>query len=607
MTPARTRVLIGVGAAVALLLVGYVVLVLASGSTAKTGTTVQGVEIGGMSPDEAAAAVEAALGPVAEKRLRVRALDRTFPLRPASAGLALDAQASVAPAFGHTWNPVTLVGNLVGSSELPALAKVDEPLLMAQVDLIADAIDVPATDPTLVIEEDAPVLTPGVPGRALNREATAEAMTQAFLLPRAPVRAVIDTVEPAVSPEAAQAAVELATTAKTSPVTVTADTVTAVIPADAIGRALSFTAQGAALVPELDGAILHKAIATELKPIEVKGRDATFKIRKGKVKVVKSKVGRGVSDDELASAVAGVLDKPPAERAVTVTVGVREPDLSTEQAKALGVKERLSSFTQYFPYAAYRVQNIGQAAKRINGTVLLPGEVFSLNDTIKERTEKNGYTEGFVVGEGGVFAEALGGGVSTSATATWTAAFYAGMERVQTVAHSIYISRYKPGLEATVAWGIFDLKFRNNTPNAVFITSGITNGSITVSFWGTKEYDAIEAEYGERTSIVPFTTIYDESDECLGQSGVDGFTITVDRVFYKDGAEVKREPITTRYKPAPEVLCKAEPDKKPGKKGAGDADAEENGSGGGSGGGNGGADPAPSPEPSSTEDTFSNE
>ena len=227
-------------------------------------------------------------------------------------------------------------------------------------------------------------------------------------------------------------------------------------------------------------------------------------IRNGKPKVVKSKVGTGVSDEELATAVEGVLDLPAAERTVTVAVGAREPTLTTEQAKALGVKERLSTFTQNFPYAAYRVQNIGEAARRVNGTLLMPGETFSLNDTIKERTEENGYTEGFVVGEGGVFDEALGGGVSAAATTVWTGAFFAGMERVQTIAHSIYISRYQPGLEATVAWGIFDMKFRNDTPNAVFITAGTTNSSMTVSFWGTKEYDEIAAEFGERTNIVPF-------------------------------------------------------------------------------------------------------
>jgi vancomycin resistance protein YoaR len=216
----------------------------------------------------------------------------------------------------------------------------------------------------------------------------------------------------------------------------------------------------------------------------------------------------------------------------------------------------------------------------------MPGETFSMNDTIKERTEANGYTVGFVVGEGGVFDEQLGGGVSAATTTVWTGAYYAGLERVDTRAHSIYISRYKPGLEATVAWGLFDMKFRNDTPNAVFITTGMSNTSMSVSFWGTKEYDKVEAEFGERTNIRKFATIYDDSDKCLGQAGVDGFTITVDRVFYKDGKEVRREPMTTVYKPAPEVICGKKPDKDKDKdkdKGDGKGDAKGDQGGGADG------------------------
>ena len=113
----------------------------------------------------------------------------------------------------------------------------------------------------------------------------------------------------------------------------------------------------------------------------------------------------------------------------------------------------------------------------------------------------------------------------------------------------------------TVAWGIFDMKFRNDTPNAVFITTSMSNTSMTVSFWGTKQYDEIDAEFGPKTNTRKFATIYDDSKDCLGQEGVDGFTITVDRVFYKDGKEVKREPITTTYKAAPKVICGEKPKK----------------------------------------------
>jgi vancomycin resistance protein YoaR len=608
MTVVHKRLLIAVGAAVVLLLIGYLLLVMSSGSTARPGTTVQGIDISGMSQADAAAAVDAGLAPIAEKRLRVRALDQTVGLRPEEAGLSLDAEASVAPAFGRTWNPFALVAGLFGSSALPAVAEVDEPLLAAQVGLIADAVDEPPVEPRVSVEKGEGVITPGVDGRALDREATSEAMTRAFLLPRAPVEAVVVSVEPSITPEDTAEAQALVDEATSAPVTVKAGTVTAVIPARAVGRAMGFATEGGQLVPTLDGAVLHRAIAEELSPIEVEGRDATFRIKNGTPKVVKSKVGTGVSDEELAAAVEGVLALPAAERTVTVAVGTREPALTTEQAKALGVKERLASFTQSYPYAAYRSQNLGEAAERINGTLLLPGETFSLNDTIKERTRENGYTEGYVVGVGGVFDEALGGGVSASATTAWTAAFYAGMERVQTIAHSIYISRYTAGLEATVAWGIFDMKFRNDTPNAVFITSSTTPTSMTVSLWGTKEYDEISAEFGKRTNIVPFEKIYDESDTCLGQNGVDGFTITVDRVFYKDGEEVKREPITTRYKPAPDVTCGPKPDKKPGK----NPDKDDEAAGAEGDASNGGSDPAPQPsedagDAPAEDDVFSNE
>jgi vancomycin resistance protein YoaR len=199
---------------------------------------------------------------------------------------------------------------------------------------------------------------------------------------------------------------------------------------------------------------------------------------------------------------------------VTVSFGVREPELTTEEAKALGITEKLSTFTQNFPYAAYRVQNIGQAAEYIDGTLLMPGEVFSMNEVIKERTPENGYTMGIVIGPGGIFEEQQGGGVSASATAVWTAAFFAGMEEVSTRAHSIYISRYQPGLEATVAWGLFDMQFRNSNPNPVFITTKMTNTSLRVTFWGTRQYDEITAEFGPKTNIRPY------SEE--GQGGLHG-------------------------------------------------------------------------------------
>lgn len=568
----RARILAGGAAAVAVLGGVYAYTALQSGSTARSGTLVGGVDISGMTPQEAAAAVEAEAGSRADKVLRVRAEGLNFRIKPSDVGLSIDAEASVQPAFSRVWSPAALLGS--SGIDLPLVPVVDETALANEVTQIGDAIARPAVEPRIMMRDGVARVKEGQPGRTLDAEQLTADLKDAFLQPRRPLEAPIDVVPTVISPEATEQAVALAQAAVSAPVRVQAGPVRATLSGEEIGRALSFAAEGGSLVPQLNGAALHRAIADELAPVETPGRDASFRLRKGEVRVVSSKVGRGVEDDDLAAAVAGVMGNAPGDRTAVVSVGVREPSLTTADAEQLGIKEQISTFTQEYPYAAYRSQNIGQAAKRINGTLLRPGETFSLNDTILERTVANGYTIGYVVGEGGVFREDLGGGVSASATTTWTAAFYAGMERVQTIAHSIWISRYKPGLEATVAWGIFDMKFRNDSPTPVFITASTTPTSMTVSFWGTKQYERIEAEYGPRTDIVKYSKVYDESPDCEPQSGIDGFEITVDRVFYQGGVEVRREPITTKYKPAPQVICDKEPKKKGDRPGKGGQDDE---------------------------------
>ena len=549
------RLVIGGLVAGAVLLLGYIIAVATVGDGVRPGTTVAGIEIGGMSAQEATTTLQRELGGRAGRPIKVKAGETVLTVDPAEAGLSFDAAATVERASGRVLNPVALLGALTGSHEVEPVVTADETRLSDAIAQLADQVDTPAQEPELSMRGRQPVVREGSPGTVIDQAALAQQVRAALLERRTPIDAPLQDAEPTVAPEAVAEGKAAARRAVAAPVTVRAGEVTATLPPRAIARALSFTVEGGRFVPSLNGAVLHEAIADALAPVEDRGNDATFEIRKGRPVVVPSKIGRGVADDELASQVLGVLDEPAGSREVSVSIGTRPPKVSTEQAQALGVTELVSSFTQRFPYAAYRVQNIGQAAKYINGTLLLPGETFSMNDTVKERTEANGYTKGFIINPGGIFAEDFGGGVSTATTATWVAAFYAGLERVSTTAHSIYISRYKPGLEATVSWGNFDMKFRNDTPYAVYITATTTNTSVTVSMWSTKVYDSVKAEFGPRTNVRPFSTIYDASPTCLGQSGVEGFDINVDRVFVKGGAEVKRETIATHYKPTPTVIC----------------------------------------------------
>ena len=82
-----------------------------------------------------------------------------------------------------------------------------------------------------------------------------------------------------------------------------------------------------------------------------------------------------------------------AARTVPVTVTTQEPEFTTAEAQAAAPKEVIGEFTTRFPHAAYRNTNLGRAAASVNGTVLLPVEIFSLNDTLGPRTAANGYVD----------------------------------------------------------------------------------------------------------------------------------------------------------------------------------------------------------------------
>ena len=550
------RNLLWVGAGIGALFALFLGMYAATNDGVRPGTTVSGVAIGGMSTDRAVGVLEEGLGTALNQKIEISAGEQFFQVRPRAAGITLDAAATVEQATARGFNPFSVVTDLIGSRDIEPIILIDQNLLSQSVDSIADAVSVKPIEPKLSVTQKKISLTQGSDGLEVDRVDLGTQIIAAVPEPRSMIEAPLKVTPPRVSAADAISAETLAKQAVANPVNVVVEDVKAVIDPKTIAQALSFTIQGNQLSPELDGALLHASIANKLKRAETPGRDASFVIDNGKPVVVPSVVGKGVSDAELATSVLGILSAPGSDRSVSVALGTRDPEMTTLEAQQLGINEKLSSFTQDFVYAPYRVTNIGQSAEYVNNTILMPGEMFSMNDTISERTVENGYTVGTIIGPGGVFEDALGGGVSAATTAVWTAAFFAGMERTDTRAHSLYISRYQPGLEATVAWGIFDMKFTNKLSRAVLIKTKMTNSSMKVTFWGTKEYDSIEAEFGERVNLKEPKKIIKRNKKCRSQSGIEGFTITVDRVFIKDGQEVEREPMTTVYNAGPNVVCK---------------------------------------------------
>jgi hypothetical protein len=275
-----------------------------------------------------------------------------------------------------------------------------------------------------------------------------------------------------------------------------------IFPAD-YTPALSLVPTGGELVPTLDPAKLNEVVGSRVThgaPV-----DATVALIGGRPQVVPAKPGVTFDQAELEAGFLATVAKPQGERTLPLAAKAAKPQFTTKDARALKITERVSSFSTYFPYAEYRNVNIGRAAELIDGTVLKPGETFSLNDTVGERTEANGFTKGYVINDG-ILVQDLGGGVSQMATTLFNAMFFAGLEDVEHKPHSFYIDRYPIGREATVVWGALDLKFKNDTPHGVLIESWVnpstpsSSGSMNVRFWSTKYWD-ITAGVSDRYNI----------------------------------------------------------------------------------------------------------
>ncbi len=563
--PSSHRTLAIVGGFVVGALLLYGLLLAVSGSGVPRGTSVLGVDIGGQSDPVAAATLQSQLGDTAAAPIEVSVDGEVTSVPPEVLGLSFDAEATVAAASERTFNPITLISRLVAKDELEPVVVVDDAMLSAYLEEVGAEVDVPAQDGDVTFTQTSAEAVEPVDGTMLDRPTSGGALRAAYLHSSGPVVLPIVVDVPAVGADAVeQALVVFGRPAMSGPVTLTVEGTDAgepvlvtLDPSD-FGPALSMDpAADGSLTPAIKVKALREAVDEQLGDALKEPKDATFKIRNGKPVVVRGVTGQTVDGDTLTLAMLTALPRAEGRTAV-VGVTTVEPDLTTAEAKKLGVKRVISTFTQYFPYAPYRVTNIGRAARYIDGTLLMPGDTFSMNDTVKERTVENGYTVGTVI-SGGKFALELGGGVSTITTTMWHTAFYAGLERVEQRAHSFYISRYQAGLEATVAWGSLDLKFRNDSPNAVLIKSSITNSSVTVTMYGTKRYK-ITAESGPRTDIRPFKTVYDTSPGCVVQPGVEGFRIVVTRVFSDlDGNVVKREPLATSYNVANDIHCGSKP------------------------------------------------
>jgi len=148
--------------------------------------------------------------------------------------------------------------------------------------------------------------------------------------------------------------------------------------------------------------------------------------------------------------------------------------------------ERVSRFTTFYDCCQARVTNIRTIARAINGTVVQPGQTFSVDQVVGRRTAAKGYVPAPYLQNGQGFCCAIGGGVSQFGTTIHNAVFWGGYQVDFHRPHTGWISRYPLGIEATLVYSSIDYRFTNDTPNPVTIRTSSSSTSVTVEIWGNQ-------------------------------------------------------------------------------------------------------------------------
>ncbi|EGX61072.1 MULTISPECIES: VanW family protein [Streptomyces] len=538
----------------------YLVGLLASGDDVPAGTRVSGVDIGGLSRSQAREKLDSSLGGAWSEPVKVRLGDSDGTVQ--VSGISVDSKETVARAAGAGSDPFTVIGRLFtsGDRDVEPVIRVDEAKARASLAEEAKTYGRKARQGAVAFHAGEAMSTQPVTGRSLDVDGAVDALASAVPGQGEPVRLPVRTTDPRVgAAEVNRAMKEFATPAMSAPVTLTVGGREVEIGPATLGKHLAMKPDGAnRLAPVLDGKglLADPALASPLAPATDEAVNARLRLDGGQVVVASDgKAGREVTAKALQKAVLPLLTETGAARTGAVDTENVQPKLTRDNVGRLGIKEKMSTFTVNFEPAPYRVTNIGRAAELMNGSVVLPGETWSFNRTVGERTEDNGFVEGIIINND-QFEKAAGGGVSAVATTTFNAIFFAGVKPVEYGAHSFYIERYPEGREATVAWGSLDLKFRNDSGNAIYIDARATDSSVTITFLGTKKYDSVEAVKGPRTNVKqPATREGASGEKCVPQTPLEGFDVAVDRVFKDGGKEVGRETFKTQYVPRDEVTC----------------------------------------------------
>ena len=248
----------------------------------------------------------------------------------------------------------------------------------------------------------------------------------------------------------------------------------------------------------------------------------------------------------------------------TIPLKITYPNVTTNQIGNEAFPDLLSQFSTSFTSSGYnRSNNIILSSAKLNGLVLMPGEEFSYNQAVGQRTRAAGFREAGAYSNGKVVQE-VGGGICQVSSTLYNAVLYANLEIVERTNHYFNPGYVKAGLDATVSWGGPDFRFRNNRNYPIRIVTDTSGKKLKVYIYGLKTDDDCTVVLDPRyISSVPYKTTY-QNDASLAtgetrviSSGSNGCkTATYKYVYDKNGTLISSECISRdTYSPHNKVVA----------------------------------------------------
>ncbi|GAA2041324.1 VanW family protein [Yaniella flava] len=549
---------------IVLLGAGYVATAFATEDSLPASLTVEGVDVSGLSLEEAAPVLEEELGARASRELTVTAADVEAAIVPADSGYAYDVDATLDDLTDLTFDPVEIWGRLFGEAHVSAVTSVDESAAQEAVAGLSEQLTFDPTEGSVTYEGDTLEYAEPIDGFTVDAEQLSQQLNDTWLSEETEIEAPGDAEDPAVSGEQWEQFV--AATAQPlidDTYTVTADdTSTELAPAQ-LGAAAEVTVaegeEGDSPVLSLDGEALTDSLAENNAEFESTNQDATVELTgapgSGQPEVVPGSSGSGVDGEQVVDEILADLNAEETTRAITVDLHEVEPDVTTEEAEAWDVNHAVAEYATPYPASdGPRTANLEVGVSRINGTVVMPGEEFNLNSLLAPVTEANGYHSSGVV-ESGVATNAVGGGLSQIATMSYNAGFLGGMEIVEHKPHSRWFERYPQGRESTYWEGQVNVRWKNDTDAPVIVEMWLAGSQVHTRLWGSDYYD-VSTTTSDPYNYTQAPTIHNTDDECTPETGGrQGFTVDVHRSKTPPEGSAIQESWSWAYSGWPTVIC----------------------------------------------------